>query len=284
MTGEKRSRKGQTTARVDKALADDMKKNTRGEFGRRLREIRTERGMTQVQIATALGITKNAITNWETGLGMPETGNIVPLCTYLQCTADDLFGMHSKEKLTQEESNHLKLYRAIGPYERHYVDVLMRAILEGKDQAFRADCKQKFSRVRRVPLLYSAGTGNPLDSSDGEAVYEYLRNTREVCMADAIVTVTGDSMFPTYRNGDDLLIQRAESIEPGEIGIFVVAGEGFVKEYQKDGLHSHNKDYSTIHPTEDDNARCVGRVLAVITDEMRATEKESQILDEIYAG
>lgn len=67
MTGEKRSRKGQTTARVDKALADNMKKNTRGEFGRRLREIRTERGMTQVQIATALGITKNAITNWETG-------------------------------------------------------------------------------------------------------------------------------------------------------------------------------------------------------------------------
>ena len=284
MTGEKRSRKGQTTARVDKALADDMKKNTRGEFGRRLREIRTERGMTQVQIATALGITKNAITNWETGLGMPETGNIVPLCACLQCTADDLFGMHSKEKLTQEESNHLKLYRAIGSYERHYVDVLMQAILEGKDQAFRADCKQKFSRVRRVPLLYSAGTGNPLDSSDGEAVYEYLRNTREVCMADAIVTVTGDSMFPTYRNGDDLLIQRAESIEPGEIGIFVVAGEGFVKEYQEDGLHSHNKDYSTIHPTEDDNARCVGRVLAVITDEMRASEKESQILDEIYAG
>ena len=33
MTGEKRSRKGQTTARVDKALADNMKKNTRGELG-----------------------------------------------------------------------------------------------------------------------------------------------------------------------------------------------------------------------------------------------------------
>lgn len=168
-------------------------------------------------------------------------------------------------------------------YERRSVDALMEAMLDGREQAFRAECKRNFSRICHIPLRYSAGTGNPLDDSDGEKEYEYLRISRDVCMADAIVTVTGDSMLPTFHDGDDLLIQRAESIEPGEIGVFVVAGDGFVKEYQRDGLHSHNKKYKTIHPTEDDNARCLGRVLTVITDDMRASAKESEILNEIYA-
>ena len=283
MLDEKKFFNVHTVMQFDNSIYKEMKERSRAEFGRRLRAIRTERAMSQLQIASALGITKNAITNWETGIAMPDATNIAPLCALLQCSAEELFGTPKLERLTSEELRHLSLYRSLGAYERGCVDALMEAMQDGRNQAFRAECRQNFSRIRRIPLRYSAGTGNPLDDSDGEKEYEYLRISRDVCMADAIETVTGDSMLPTFHDGDDLLIQRAESIEPGEIGIFVVAGDGYVKEYQPDGLHSHNKKYKTIHPSEDDNAHCIGRVLAVVTKDMRATEKESKILDEIYA-
>ena len=73
-------------------------------------------------------------------------------------------------------------------------------------------------------------------------------------------------------------------IDEGEIGIFIVAGEGFVKEYRRDGLHSHNPKYKTIHPSQDDNFRCVGRVLDVITEDMLATPRELAVLNEAYAS
>jgi hypothetical protein len=49
-----------------------------------------------------------------------------------------------------------------------------------------------------------------------------------------------------------------------------------VKEYQRDGLHSHNPKYKTIRPTEDDNIHCIGRVLGVVDDNWRATPEEQR--------
>ena len=91
-------------------------------------------------------------------------------------------------------------------------------------------------------------------------------------------------MLPTFQDGDGLLVEYTPEIEVGEIGIFVVAGEGFVKEYQPDGLHSHNPKYKTIRPMQDDNFRCVGRVLDVITEDMLATPRELAVLNEIYSS
>lgn len=38
-----------------------------------------------------------------------------------------------------------------------------------------------------------------------------------------------------------------------------------------------------IHPTEDDNVRCVGRVLGIVDPDQLATPDESVILDELFA-
>lgn len=37
-------------------------------------------------------------------------------------------------------------------------------------------------------------------------------------------------MEPAYRDGDILIVERADSIEIGEIGIFTLDGEGYVKQ------------------------------------------------------
>ena len=56
-----------------------------------------------------------------------------------------------------------------------------------------------------------------------------------------------------------------------------------IYEYQPDGLHSHNPQYKTIHPGPDDNFRCVGRVLGVVTQDMYPTAQELDVLNEVYS-
>ena len=158
----------------------------------------------------------------------------------------------------------------------------MESMIENDLLAFREDCVKTFSHIERDELPASAGTGMPLTDSY-EHEYVFLRNSRSVCRADTIITVSGDSMLPTFRDGDDLLVEYTPEINPGEIGIFIVAGEGFVKEYQPDGLHSHNARYKTIHPTPDDNFRCIGRVLGIVTEDMLPTPRELDVLNEVYS-
>ena len=55
----------------------------------------------------------------------------------------------------------------------------------------------------------------------------------------------------------------------------------FVKEYQPDGLHSHNPEYPVLHFSDGDDVRCVGRVLGVVDPDQYANDVELEMLEEI---
>jgi phage repressor protein C with HTH and peptisase S24 domain len=157
---------------------------------------------------------------------------------------------------------------------------MINAIIENEDTMLRERCETGFEYKRRAGLQASAGIGFDLNGGD-EAEYVYVRISREACRADEIITVSGDSMEPTYHNGDDLFVEYTEELNPGEIGIFVASGEGYVKEYQSDGLYSHNRKYPVLRFHEDDNIRCVGRVLGVVSKDQYATNLELEIIEDI---
>ena len=198
---------------------------------------------------------------------------------FLRPTVDETAG---RQTLSKAEQEHMRLYRSLDAYRQRTVNTLMESMIENDLLAFRDGCVNEFSYLGREELPSSAGTGTPLtDTYEHEHVF--LRNSRNVCRADTVITVSGDSMMPTFHDGDELLVEFTQEIEPGEIGIFVIAGESFVKEYQPDGLHSHNPKYKTIHPSPDDNFRCVGRVLGVVTQDMYPTAQELDVLNEVYS-
>ena len=108
----------------------------------------------------------------------------------------------------------------------------------------------------------SAGPGETLDAVRGEQVYVFAdRNTEE---ADEIIRVNGNSMEPTFADGDMVLVKHTGSVREGEIGVFICGDTGYIKEYRKDGLHSHNPAYAPLTFSENEPVHCVGKVIGKV--------------------
>lgn len=84
-----------------------------------------------------------------------------------------------------------------------------------------------------------------------------------------IIAVSGDSMEPTYHNGDLLFIRAQERVELGDVGLFTQGPKLYIKESGPAGLISHNKDKfpEPITGTEDEPIRAQGKVLGVCTED-----------------
>lgn len=59
-------------------------------IGRFIAAARRAKGLTQRELAEALGLSNRTISKWECGDGLPELANILPLCELLDITADEL--------------------------------------------------------------------------------------------------------------------------------------------------------------------------------------------------
>jgi transcriptional regulator with XRE-family HTH domain len=60
-------------------------------FGKRLRQIRRQRKLTQEQLAEAVGISVVAVSNMERGVNGPSFETLEKLIEVLQVSADELF-------------------------------------------------------------------------------------------------------------------------------------------------------------------------------------------------
>ena len=63
-------------------------------FGKRLRRLRKERGLTQDDIAAAIGVSRQIISRWERNEAVPKAGNLTALADTLGISADYL--LHGK--------------------------------------------------------------------------------------------------------------------------------------------------------------------------------------------
>ena len=79
--------------------------------------------------------------------------------------------------------------------------------------------------------------------------------------ADYALRINGDSMEPKYRSGDIILIQTADTVEEGELGVFILDGSGYFKKYGGDHLISMNPKYAPIPLKDFEDVACCGRVV-----------------------
>ena len=67
-------------------------------IGENIKRIRSERNLTQEEVATHLGISFQSISKWERGDGYPDITMLPALANYFGITVDDLIGMSKLEK------------------------------------------------------------------------------------------------------------------------------------------------------------------------------------------
>ncbi|MEG1331943.1 MAG: S24 family peptidase, partial [Eubacterium sp.] len=79
--------------------------------------------------------------------------------------------------------------------------------------------------------------------------------------AEYAACVSGESMEPKYSDGDIVFYKHVDTLVDGEIGIFNINNENYLKRYTKDGLEALNPEYATIIPSEDDHIQVIGKVL-----------------------
>ena len=82
-------------------------------FYERIKELRLSLGITQVQLANRLGVTKQCVSNWESGYIQPSIDMLVRIAKTFSVSADYLLGLSDTPTLdvaglTSEQILHLR--------------------------------------------------------------------------------------------------------------------------------------------------------------------------------
>ena len=136
------------------------------------------------------------------------------------------------------------------------------AAMLNKNPLFSEHTEYEEPKARRVIPLYSipvaAGSGSFLDG-DSYADFEVDENVPSD--ATFAVTVSGDSMEPRYVDGQIVFIKGQQTLGVGEIGIFALNGDSYIKKLGHGELISLNPRYAPIPITEYDSLHVFGKVV-----------------------
>lgn len=241
-------------------------------FGLRLRDTRRRAGLTQKDLAGRLGVKHNTVSNWEKNKCTPGTNAITGLCRLLGTTPNFLLtgvdGNTDVPTLSSDERALLERYRLLDNVAKGAVGALLDFYC--KPAAMKRPPMLMTVPIRESPHLdfipgklstqsVAAGTGTYLDEDSFATVT--LQDTPQTRRAAFYVPVSGNSMEPRYHDGDILIIEDAP-VAVGEIGVFTLEGQGYVKVRGQSELISLNPDYAPI-PMHD-GIICNGRVTGIL--------------------
>lgn len=192
------------------------------------------KGVTVYQISKDTGISESLMSHWKSGRQLPKYDSLNILADYFNVSGDFLLGR------TNEISN----------------------LVEKKE----TQEEKEPTKSRIIPLYMtgaSAGTGNWL-SDDVPVEWMTIPKTAITEQADYMLKVRGDSMQPKFFDNDVLLIKKSPSILEGEIGIFILNGDSYVKQMGRGELISLNPAFTPIKLTNYDDIRCSGKVIGTV--------------------
>jgi transcriptional regulator with XRE-family HTH domain len=281
--GTKKPEKAQITTKTDESTAafdmtteEAVAKKEIHIVGQRVKYFREKRGMEQMALAEMLGVKSNAISNWEHGRTRPDLNQIPKICAALGIGFYDLFGVDDPMRtFTAKERAIIDDYRYLNDQNKSVFNAVLTTLTERQ----RAEECPPITKLIKFQKQLAAGFDVSAEFDDeGEDIYLY--SSEEVDSADCVFTVSGDSMEPEYHDGDLVLVRRypgCGKLRPGDVGAFMIGNETYIKEYQKDGLHSYNEAYKTMHFNSDDHVILIGKVMGLVEEEDLATAEHIEL-------
>ena len=235
-------------------------------IGEKIKQYRLANGWTQQELGTKIGISKNAIGNYEKGFRSPKKNTMFDLANAFNVSIDDLFPPIQKD--TPPTTSPIQsIYDQLAPPRQG--KVLTYAESQLKEQ--KNEEETKINEVSEVIQLYSY---DYYDHAASAGTGQYLNDVRVERIelpvdidADFVIPIKGDSMEPDYHDGDLVFIQTSVELNDGVIGVFNYNGEAYIKQLVIDKdqayLHSLNPAYKDMPITPDTDFRIIGEVVDI---------------------
>ncbi len=252
----------------------------------RIKQLKSEKKITNDQLSEMTGIPLGTLSKILAGISdSPKLSNIVAICAALECSVDYILtGIPENTNnytLTDREMTMIENYRKLDSHSRELVSMVIAkeservgesnnnerdfrsGIIRGGGSARGAAMRNVNGLTKRKISLYdlpvSAGTGVYL--TEMQSVDINIPDTPDTSDADFALRIKGNSMEPKYRDGDVLLVEECDAVEYGELGVFILDGDGYFKKFGGDRLISLNPDYEPILLKNFTEIVCCGRVV-----------------------
>ncbi|MDG3326891.1 XRE family transcriptional regulator [Streptococcus suis] len=217
---------------------------------KRLKEKRTELGLSQSEIARQLEISRMSYSAWERGKTKPNQKNLSLLATILK--VDESF-FESEYSIVQ---NYLLLTDENKLAAEDYVEQLLTS------QSIAENVVSLYSYQVLSDIQLSAGPGEGLyDEFETETVY----SEDEYTGFDIATWISGNSMEPVYKDGEVALIRSTGFDYDGAVYALNWNGSLYIKKLyrEEDGFRmvSLNEDYTEKFIPYEDEPRIVGLVV-----------------------
>ena len=232
-------------------------------FSEVLTSLRKKSGLTQSDVAAFLSergkfYTFKNVSSWESGAATPPVEPFLFMCELygVRDVLTTFFG------LEYDYSSAVKLNEVGKERAYEYIKLLSRDPLFAAANIGGLKNDRVSSKSDRVIYLYdipaSAGAGSFLDSSS----YVDLEVDETVpSQADFAVKIRGDSMTPRFVDGQIVFIKEQKTLDFGEIGVFGLNGDSYIKKLGNGELLSLNPGYDPIKVDEHSSFFVFGKVI-----------------------
>ena len=200
-------------------------------------KLRTQRGMTQAELAKIAGVSDKAVSAWESGTRDPKLKAIQNICTYFNLDLNSFVDESTDDFVSTFSNSSMPIPRGFSPMPEMY----------------------------KVPIYGSIACGEPILAE--EHIDGYVGVPKNI-RADFALLCKGDSMVNAgIRDGDVVYIRKQETVENGQIAAVIIDGmeaEATLKRfYFEDGvvtLSPENNKYppKTFVGSDIEKVRIVG--------------------------
>lgn len=220
--------------------------------GKCLKKRRENKRLSQVEVATQLGVNRSSYNSWESGRAKPNRKNLQLLSEILDVEPSYFESEHNIVK------NYLQFNESNQVIADKFVENLLAEQIK-KESESEVITLFPVRVLKDVPL--SAGLGdNYYDEYEYETVY-----SEEDYNYDVAAYIHGDSMMPQFSDGEVALINETGFDYSGAVYAIYLNGQTFIKKvYKEDGHYrivSINDDYEDRYAYAEDEFRIVGKVI-----------------------
>lgn len=183
------------------------------DFTTRFNELLSRTTGSDTDLAEALGVSKQTISAWKNGTRFPKRPAIRTIASHFGVSVPWLTGITDDDRVDTDLPSNVRLMSQMPVY--------------------------------RVPLIGSVAGGQPIYAPEDADVY-----VTSPIQCDAAMEVQGDSMAPTYLDGDTIYIKCCPDVREGAVAVVFLDDEATLKHVYKRPtgltLIPDNRDHAPI--------------------------------------